>query len=369
MSGAQGGFRESLVSLCYTKNILEMDDFIYHVFSHAATNIGDRSWLTCRFPRLPEPVGSGAAAQRQRDAQPNEAKGRRQAPLPWPPAASPKENGTDMTSPNDWKSAAAISTAAFREATAHLEPAIAEIAKQMPPLEVRMRGGVPIHRYSEKSVDVALALKLIQLRGNIRAGELLIREGLFLEWDVVQRSMHDALEDSTLLAAPDQENKVVRRYIAFFFDEDLDKNGELTKRGDVGVGRQEIRSAIGTLAQSHGHSPNDFAQQSRELHRVRSGSVHGRGASIMRAYFEETAPRGLWLGGDREPRRTAWELVSLRLMTSHVLSTFGLAGVGRWWEPATSLELMDLGQRLRDAVDGEIAALKAVGWESMGNAE
>ena len=74
-----------------------------------------------------------------------------------------------------------------------------------------------------------------------------------------------------------------------------------------GVGRQEVRKAIEKTAGRHGlpDSGSQMARQSRQLHRARSGSVHGRAASIMRAYFEESAPTGLWLGGRRERRRTA----------------------------------------------------------------
>ena len=271
----------------------------------------------------------------------------------------------------DWIRAAETSAATYREACETLDRAVAGMAERLPPLEVRTRGGNTIHRYREKSIEVALALKVMQLRGNIRAGEILIREGLFFEWDVVQRCMHDALEDVMLLTSNDENDKVVRRYIEFFFDEDLDKDGELTERGMVGVGRQEVRKAIEKMAGGHGlpNSRIQFARQSRRLHRVRSGSVHGRAASIMRAYFEESAPTGLWLGGERERRRTAWELPSLRLMTSQTLQAFGLAGIGRWWEPTYSEELIELGQRLHDAADGEIAALKAIGWADLGTDE
>ena len=264
-----------------------------------------------------------------------------------------------MAELEDWIRAAEASAAMFREACESLDRAVAALAEQLPTLEVHRRGGNAIHRFPEKSIEVALALKLIQLRGNIRAGEILIREGLFLEWDVVQRSMHDALEDATLLASADEKDKVVRRYIDFFFDEDLDKNGELTNRGMVGVGGQEVRKAMEETARRHGltDAGRQMARQSRQLHRVRSATVHGRAASIMRAYFEESAPTGLWLGGRRERRRTAWELPSLRMMTSQTLSGFGLAGIEGWWEPGYCLELMELGQRLSDAIDRELGAL------------
>ncbi|MDE0419558.1 MAG: hypothetical protein OXK76_01545 [Gammaproteobacteria bacterium] len=274
-----------------------------------------------------------------------------------------------MSELKDWMQAAETAAATFREASESLDRAVVAMAEQLPPLEVHTRGGSPIHRYPEKSVDIALALKLIQLRGNIRAGEVLIREGFFIEWDVVQRSMHDALEDATMLAAVEEEDKLLRRYIDFFFDEDLDRDGELTNRAMVGVGRPEVRRAIEKAAGRHGlpDSGSKMAMQSRKLHRMRSGSVHGRAASIMRAYFEESAPTGLWLGGCRERRRTAWEMPSLHVMTSQTLSTFGLAGVGRWWDPACCQELIELSQRMQQATDGEIRALKAVGWADMGD--
>ena len=274
-----------------------------------------------------------------------------------------------MAQLEDWKRAAETSAATYREACESLDQAVAKMVEGLPPLEVQMRGGNAIHRFPHKSIEVALALKLIQLRGNIRAGEVLIREGLFLEWDIVQRSMLDALEDATLLASTDEKDRVVQRYIDFFFDEDLDKNGELTNRGMVGVGRPEVRKAIDETAQRHGLSDagSHMVRQSRQLHRVKSGSVHGRAASIMRAYFDESAPTGLWLGGRRERRRTAWELLSLRMTTSQTLSDFGLAGVERWWEPDYCLALMELAQRLSDATKRELGALKAVGWADMGD--
>ena len=274
-----------------------------------------------------------------------------------------------MVELEDWMRAVEISAAIFREASESLDRAVSAMAEQLPSLNVERRGGSLIHRYPEKSVNIALALKLIQLRGNIRAGEVLIREGLFLEWGVVQRSMQDALEDAMLLAAVDENDKVVRSYIDFFFDEDLDKNGELTIRRMVGVGRPEVRKAIENTARHHSLPDLGIKMErlSRQLHRMRSGSVHGRAASIMRAYFEESAPTGIWLAGRREQLRTAWELLSLRIMTSQALSTFGLAGVGRWWEPTYCLVLIELGQRLQEAIDGEIATLKTVGWADTGD--
>ena len=271
-----------------------------------------------------------------------------------------------------WIGASETSEAVFREACDRMDRAVAVMAKQLPALEVRTRGAEVLHRFPEKSIDVALGLKLIQIRGNIQAGELLIHNGYFFEWGIIQRSMHDALEDVTFLVVSEKTTtEVVRRYLEFFFDEDLDKNGELTDRRRVGVERREVRKFLAETAGRYGlsDSKKQLEKLSRQLHRVRSGSVHGRSASIMRAYFEESVPAGLWLGGNRERRRTAWERPGLKIMAAYALSAFALAGSAKWWDEDYLRSLMELSQRLHDAAEHEISSLKSVGWAAMGEAE
>ena len=43
--------------------------------------------------------------------------------------------------------------------------------------------------------------------------------------------------------------------------------------------------------------------------------------------------------------------------------------LGRWCEPTYCLELMELGQRLQNATDGESASLKVAGWADIGGDE
>ena len=129
-----------------------------------------------------------------------------------------------MTDLDELDHAIRVAKEVFCEACEFMDRAVAEVVNHLPPLEERQRGGERLFRYPEKTVDVALALKLVQLRGNIQAGKELIESGFFFEWDVVQRSMQEALEDVTFLVlGKDGKTKIYQRYLEFFFDEDIDK--------------------------------------------------------------------------------------------------------------------------------------------------
>ena len=67
--------------------------------------------------------------------------------------------------------------AIYREAGAFLDEAVEAAVRRLPQLEERKRGAEIIHRYPEKNLDVMLALMLIKIRGNIKAGEVLIESG------------------------------------------------------------------------------------------------------------------------------------------------------------------------------------------------
>ena len=71
----------------------------------------------------------------------------------------------------------------FREALAHIERSARMAVDRLPELVVESRGELGTHRFRENNVDVVFALKLVQLVGNVKAGEALIERGLFYEWD------------------------------------------------------------------------------------------------------------------------------------------------------------------------------------------
>ena len=271
--------------------------------------------------------------------------------------------GLSTVRPHEFDAAAAAAAAAFSDALAFLSRSLANVVALLPELEARQRGGELLHRFPEKSVTVALGLKLVQLTGHVRAGELLIRNGFLFEWDVIQRTLQDGTEDVTFLVVAEGrgETKLLRRYLEFFFDEDIGRDGALGDRPAVSVERREIRRAIEEKARELGAKDTGKVMkgQSRVLHRLRSGSVHGRGASIVRAYFDESAAEGLWLGaGRREARRAAWELPTLYMATSNVVSAFGVAGAGRWWGEDYLLEVTERVDRLQESASRMVRALK-----------
>ena len=271
-----------------------------------------------------------------------------------------------MTALKEWDRDSLAAEAVFREACEFIARASAMAVGQLPELEERQRGGERLHRFPEKSVSVVLGLKLVQLGGNLRAGELLIDSGLFFEWDMVQRSMQDALDDVTfLVATEDGQTKALRRYLEFFFDEDLDKDGNFTNRSKVGIEKRVVWKNLAEIRRQTGLSDagEGIDKQARRLHRLRSGSVHGRAASIIRGYFDESAEGGLWLGGARESRRMAWERPTLYLMTAQAVSAFAVAGVGRWWEEDFVREAVEICERMEEATRRVIGSLKLVGWE------
>lgn len=107
--------------------------------------------------------------------------------------------GLSTVRPHEFDAAAAAAAAAFSDALAFLSRSLANVVALLPELEPRQRGGELLHRFPEKSVTVALGLKLVQLTGHVRAGELLIRNGFLFEWDVIQRTLQDGTEDVTFL--------------------------------------------------------------------------------------------------------------------------------------------------------------------------
>ena len=209
-----------------------------------------------------------------------------------------------------------------------------------------------LHRIPEKTVDVMLGLRLVQKRGNIEAGALLIDNGLFLDWNIILRSMQDALEDVTFLVAPEYRSTTTfEKFQSSFFDEDIDRDGELSRRPSVSAQRPDIARVLAETHKQLGlagvEEPID--KQLRRLHRVHSGSVHGRGASILRACYDESAKRGLWQGGARKAWRTALERTSLHFATACAVSATGVAGHGRWWDRDFALAASRLADRMRDA--------------------
>ena len=233
-----------------------------------------------------------------------------------------------------WKSAELL----FAEALDLIDEGVEKALSRLPSLEEQQRGQVRLFRYPEKSVNVALALKLVQIRGNICAGKLLIDNGHFLEWDIILRSMQDSLEDVSFLVFSERDAlEILQKYLDSFFDEDFDKHGEPKERRKGGdIQRWEVRDVLAGVSRNLNltEPTRGYSAGSRILHRVRSGSVHGRASSIIRAYLDVStrSPVQLCLDGKPTRRRASHEYEALYMAAAWTVSTFFSAGVNRWWD-------------------------------------
>ena len=251
-----------------------------------------------------------------------------------------------------WKSAELL----FAEALDLIDEGVRTAISRLPALEAQDRGQERLFRYPEKSVDVALALKLVQLRGNIRAGKLLIDNSHFLEWDVILRSMQDSLEDVSFLVFGERdESEILQKYLDSFFEEDFDKDGvPKERRQGGGVQRPEVREVLERVARKLNITAptRSFAEISGILHRVRSGSVHGRAASVIRAYLDESTrdPVHLCLDGKHTWNRARHEYEALFMAAAWTVSTFFAAGTNRWWDVDFVRRSLNLSNRMQGLV-------------------
>lgn len=249
-----------------------------------------------------------------------------------------------------------IAPSLFSDAYALINEGAKAALSHLPELEESYRGHIVVFRYPKKSVDVALALKIVQLKGNIHACMLLIEKGFFFELDVVKRVIQDAVEDVNFLVFHgEEESKLVDRYLDAFFDEDFDKDGKLTNRKKVGgVVRGDVRKVLTRAYDSSNltEKSNGHEAISRGMHRVRSGSVHGSAASIIRAYLDESNLGQLRVSGERASIRTNFEYVSLLLeQVACIVATVIVAGSNRWWDEKFLNRANNLNEQLRSLLE------------------
>lgn len=239
----------------------------------------------------------------------------------------------------------------FREAAAHMERLARIAVDRLPELVEESRGGLPAHRFPENGVDEMFALKLVQLVGNMKAGEVLIEGGCFHEWDMVKRLVYETLEDVKFVALGEREGartKLHSRYMACFFSEDFDEEGGVLQAGVGAVSRREITKYI-EGASSVGNE-EALSEVVRNIHRLHSASVHGRAAGITRGCYD-AGKRAFWTGGPRNEVSMMVERFALRLAMCHTASCVGRWIVDRWWGSEYARRTVKAAERLRRAVE------------------
>ncbi len=231
-----------------------------------------------------------------------------------------------------------------------LEHLATKATERIPRLVVEQRGDIEVHRPSHRSLDTVFALKLIQLVGNLKAGESLVREGCYFEWDMVKRLVYETLEDIDFLArgdATDDWTTVHERYLASFFAEDFGEDGSVIRESVRPVQRREITEY---LQEEAGYpAGGDAGDVARDIGRIHSASVHGRLTGIMRGFFEAPQER-FWIGGRRHKYSVALERLALGLAASDIADEVAHSICARWWGEVYRRETAALAGRLRTAL-------------------
>ena len=243
----------------------------------------------------------------------------------------------------------------YQEACTFMDYAVEIVTERLPQIEERKRGKETVYRYPSKNLDVVAALLLVKIRGNVKAAMTLIEGGYFLEWKMILRTIINSIEDVWFLwCEKDKNTRSFRRYVDSFFDEELDNDGEFTKRRASIVGRPEIYKAI-----LESDIPTEYAKSiivgmGKKVQRVLSGSVHGRASSIIVAYFAELTGIREW-SADRSNRRFMMfaEKHTFYQMAAIASLTVSMVGAGKWWGIDRVLLAVDICQKMMEAVNGK----------------
>ena len=235
----------------------------------------------------------------------------------------------------------------YRETVAHLERTATRAIERIPDLVPGTRGELEIFRVADPSLDAVFVLKLIQLSGNIKSGEVLVEHGFYSEWDMVKRLIYESLEDIQFLALGERHRWTTQhdRYLDVFFSEDFDEHGSVVQRGVSPVQRREVAEFFKCVAGAE--DERDVVV--RSIARLHSASVHGRCTGIIRGCYEGQKRR-FWTGGPRGETSMALERFALQLTTFHVVDVVARHVSPRWWGQGYVREASSLALRLRTAI-------------------
>lgn len=240
---------------------------------------------------------------------------------------------------------------AYREALAHLEGLAAMATERLPDVTPKIRGNRTDYRLSEPNWDAIFALKLMQLVGNIKAGELLVVHGMYYEWDMVERLVYETLEDLRFLALGERHGwtDLHERFKVAFFADDFDEHGSVVKDSVRPVARREINEYIRSKDVGDDGTKEEHQEAVRNLGRLYSASVHERSPGIIRGSYEGPKRRW-WAGGPRHEDSMAWERCALHVTTFNVLDVVARLVGPRWWGPQQLVDTSGVLSRLRQAI-------------------
>ncbi|MBO3759429.1 hypothetical protein [Ciceribacter sp. L1K22] len=179
--------------------------------------------------------------------------------------------------------------AAFTIALQTIDQAVARMENLVPhPTWTDLPGGYRAHRYVEHQAHQALVLKSVRLSSALRAGWVLLQNGLVLDAGATMRVLDELDTDIMFIAGPlvFQHPCEPRhdQYLAEFFQEEFDHPDPLqaTQRRNR-VSRRDIRAYVARTYNA-GLPVSQVVAATETIDATFSGYVHGAAVHIMDLY-------------------------------------------------------------------------------------
>jgi hypothetical protein len=179
--------------------------------------------------------------------------------------------------------------AAFTTAVRTIDQAVARMKSLVPhPTWTRIHGDTHAYRYMERQAHQALVLKSVRLSSALRAGWVLLKNGLVLDAGATMRAMDELDSDILFIAGPlvFQHPCEPRhsQYLTEFFQEEFDNPDPLkaTQRRNR-VSRRDIRAYV-ARTYSAGMPVSEVVAITETIEGAFSGYVHGAATHIMDVY-------------------------------------------------------------------------------------
>lgn len=183
--------------------------------------------------------------------------------------------------------------AAFEIAVRTIDQAIVRMESLVPPPTwTHLHGDAYAHRYVEHQARQALVLKSVRLSSALRAGWVLLHNGLVLDAGATMRVLDELDSDIMFIAGPlvfqHQAEKRHDQYLAEFFQEEFDHPDPLqaTQRRNR-VSRRDIRAYVARNYNA-GLPVSKVVAVTETIDATFSGYVHGAAAHIFDVYDGRT---------------------------------------------------------------------------------
>lgn len=177
----------------------------------------------------------------------------------------------------------------YEEALKKMLTSFARLAEQLDLPELVTINGGYTYRYKNKSVHVALVLKLARVITGLQAIFQLNRLGLVQEQAALQRIEDELTEDISFLSFSiifDDTTEMHTRYLEAFFEEEIEDGKtaiESAQRRPM-IPRKKIQAYI-TKDRGTEENQGSNKEASRTLSKAYSGYVHAAAPHIMELYY------------------------------------------------------------------------------------